>query len=382
LLSARDAAVPGLAEPLVKLSEWLRGQGDVTGAITAVQRATAGRTPSRELLPAYYALAMLLEEHGDLRSAATTLQKVVEYDYGFRDAAQRLQTISGMLAAEDSSGAVRLAANDAPSPDPTGRYTIEEEIGRGGMGVVYRAHDTRLGRTVAIKVLHAKQHTPDAIRRFEREARAAAALSHPGIVHIYDFDRGFGSYFIAMEHVSGPTLIALLRTDPTFVRWNLKALMRQIVDAVAYAHAAHVVHRDLKPANMVLADRKQVKILDFGIARRIDDHESTASGATGTPYYMAPEQILGEQPDERTDVYALGVTFFLMTTGKLPFASGNVLRAHLEQQPPDPKTLVPDLDEALRRLILRCLAKNPDDRYRSGAALLAAVSTRTEELLR
>ena len=382
LLSSRDAAVPALAEPLVKLSEWLRSQGDTTGAITAVQRATAGRTPSRELLPAFYALAQLLEEHGDLRAAATTLQKVVEYDYGFRDAAQRLQAISGMLAAEDSSGAVRMAAADTPTPDPTGRYTIAEEIGRGGMGVVYRAHDTRLGRTVAIKVLHARQHTPEAIRRFEREARAAAALSHPGIVHIYDFDRGFGSYFIAMEYVSGPTLIALLRSDPTFVRWNLKALMRQIVDAVAYAHAAHVVHRDLKPANMILADRKQIKILDFGIARRIDDHEATASGATGTPYYMAPEQILGEQPDERTDVYALGVTFFLMATGKLPFASGNVLRAHLEQQPPDPKTLVPDLDEALRRLILRCLAKNPDDRYRNGAALLAAVATRSEELLR
>ena len=151
--------------------------------------------------------------------------------------------------------------------------------------------------------------------------------------------------------------------------------MRQVVDAVSYAHELHVVHRDLKPANMILADRRQVKILDFGIARRLDELDLSASGATGTPYYMAPEQVLGENPDERTDIYALGVTFFQLATGTLPFATGNILRAHLEQPAPDPQALAPDLEPAVSHLILRCLAKDPDRRPRDGAALLAALDS-------
>jgi serine/threonine-protein kinase len=155
---------------------------------------------------------------------------------------------------------------------------------------------------------------------------------------------------------------------------HLIAIMRQAVDAVAYAHERHVVHRDLKPANMILADRRQVKILDFGIARRLDELDLSASGATGTPYYMAPEQVLGENPDERTDIYALGVTFFQLATGTLPFSTGNILRAHLEQPAPDPQALAPDLEPALSHVILKCLAKEPDRRPRNGAALLAALT--------
>jgi serine/threonine protein kinase len=118
-----------------------------------------------------------------------------------------------------------------------------------------------------------------------------------------------------------------------------------------------------------------VKILDFGIARRLDELNLSASGATGTPYYMAPEQILGEDPDARTDIYALGVTLFQMATGSLPFATGNILRAHLEQTPPDPQALAPDLEPALSHLIVRCLAKDREQRPRDGAALLAALSS-------
>ena len=154
--------------------------------------------------------------------------------------------------------------------------------------------------------------------------------------------------------------------------------MRQIVDGVTYAHASHVVHRDLKPANMILAERRQIKILDFGIARRLDELDLSASGATGTPYYMAPEQILGEEPDERTDVYALGVTFFQAATGKLPFVTGNVLRAHLEQPPPDPQGLAPDLEPSISHVILRCLSKERAQRPRDGSALLAALNALSE----
>ncbi|MFH1175896.1 MAG: serine/threonine-protein kinase [Acidobacteriota bacterium] len=365
LLSSYAGTFPNLAEPLATLADWLEQQGELTAAVSAVQRATAGMSTTRQLLPALYTQAHLLESLHDFAAAASLWQRIVDFDYAYRDAAERLK-----LAAAASRPA---PATVSAAAEPAARYVIEGELGRGGMGVVYQARDERLGRTVAIKVLNPRQHTPEALRRFEREARSAAGLSHPGIVHIYDFDRGFGSSYIAMEYVAGPTLNQLLREEAAFVRRNLLILMRQIGEAVAYAHGQRVVHRDLKPANMILAERRQVKILDFGIARRLGEQELTASGASGTPYYMAPEQILGEEPDERTDIYSLGVTFYQMATGALPFSTGNVLRAHLEQAPPDPRPLAPDLDPSLAAVMLRCLAKDPAERFRDGSALLAAL---------
>ncbi len=364
LLSRHAGTFPSLAPQLEALAERFAEQGEITTAISAVQRATAGLPVSRETLPALYVQASLLERHGDLRAADAVWRSILAFDYAYRDAAQRLRQLSERRGVEESSG-TRPAVADA-----TDRYILEEELGRGGMGVVYRARDTRLHRVIAIKILHPHQHTEDALRRFEREARSAAALSHPGIVHVYDFDRGFGSTFIAMELVSGQDLNQLLRSEPAFVRSSLPDLLDQIADAVAYAHARQVVHRDLKPANMVLADRLRVKILDFGIARRLDDVDQSSTGATGTPFYMAPEQIVGEDPDTRTDIYSLGVTFFQLATGMLPFAAGNVLRAHLEQPPPDPRSLAPGLSEPVSHLILDCLAKEPDQRPRDGTALL------------
>jgi eukaryotic-like serine/threonine-protein kinase len=379
LLSSCEGTFPALASELAQLADWLLTAADVTTAIGAVQRATAGQETSRELLPALYALALLLEQHGDLRAAEGAWQRILDFDYSYRDVAARLQAASLRRAAPEQrlpSGPLpgQEVPADAAATDPGARYQLGPELGRGGMGVVYKAQDKRLGRTIALKVLSSSQLNPEAIRRFEREARAAAALSHPGIVHIYDFDRGFGSFFISMEFISGSTLNQLLKAEPLFIRRHLLTLLHQIADAVAYAHERHVVHRDLKPANMILADRRQVKILDFGIARRLDDIDLASSGATGTPLYMAPEQILNEEPDERTDVYALGVTFFQLVTGALPFASGNVLRAHLEQPPPDPLTMAPDADPGVCHLILRCLAKSRDDRPRDGSALLAAIA--------
>lgn len=376
LLSTYAGSFPHLAPHLVKLARWLDAAGDTAAAIGAVQRATAGHPVSHDLLPAWYALALLLEKNGDLRAAEGALEKIVEFDYTFEDAAQRLQAIGARRAAAEAAASHRAAATEPGEDvftDPSVRYVLGDLIGRGGMGAVYRAQDTRLGRTIAVKILNPKQHTPETIRRFEREARAAAALSHAGIVHVYDFDRGFDSYFIAMELVEGPTLGQLVREEPAFVRSYFFLIARQILDAVAYAHEHHVIHRDLKPANMVFAQRRQIKILDFGIARRLDEMDGGASGATGTPFYMAPEQILGDDPSERSDIYSLGVTFFQLLTGSLPFPAGNVLRAHLEQPPPNPRDLAPDLDPELAALILRCLEKQPERRPHSARELLEAI---------
>ena len=378
LLSRYGGVYPSLASQLVDVAQDLR-RSDKGAAVAALQRATAGVPLSADLLPAVALQAELLEELGDLAGAERAWQRVLEFDYSFRDAAQRLQRLQAARAKERELRQAGAGPPTPPPPDASQRYVLEKELGRGGMGIVYRARDTKLGRTVAIKILHPRQHSPEALRRFEREARAAAALSHPGIVHIYDFGQGFGSSFLVMEYVAGPTLHQLLKEEPAFIRANLLVLMLQAAEAVGYAHSQHVVHRDLKPANFILADRKQLKILDFGIARRLDELDLSQSGVTGTPYYMAPEQILNEQPDERSDVYSLGVTFFQLATGTLPFPSGNVIKAHLEQAPPDPKALNPELEPALCHLILRCLEKDPAKRPRDGNALAAALRSLLEE---
>ncbi len=376
LLSRFGGVYPSLVTELVDVANFLR-KHDTKAAVAALQRATAGVPDSRDLLPALYLQAQLLEELGDLRAAEEVLGRVVVIDYNYHDAHEALQRVR--RARQESRALATPSGPPTPPPDASQRYVLEQELGRGGMGIVYRARDTRLGRTVAIKILHPRQHSPEALRRFEREARAAAALSHPGIVHIYDFGQGFGSSFLVMEYVAGPTLHQLLKEEPAFVRANLLALMLQAAEAVGYAHTHHVVHRDLKPANFILAERKQLKILDFGIARRLDELDLSQSGVTGTPYYMAPEQILNEQPDERSDVYSLGVTFFQLATGTLPFPSGNVIKAHLEQAPPDPQALSPGLEPALCHLILRCLEKDPAKRPRDGNALAKEIRLLVEE---
>lgn len=380
LLSRYGGVYPSLAEQLLDVASYLQARGLREEAVSALQRATAGVVVTSELLPVLYKQAELLEQIGDVRGAEEVWQRLVAFQYGFRDAAARLQRVRQERLERERLRAATASAPPTPPPqDPSLRYVLEQELGRGGMGIVYRARDARLGRTVAIKILHPRQHTPDALRRFEREARAAAALSHPGIVHIYDFGQGFGSSFLVMEYVAGPTLHQLIKDEPAFIRANLLALMLQAAEAVGYAHSHHVIHRDLKPANFILAERKQLKILDFGIARRLDELDLGQSGVTGTPYYMAPEQILNEQPDERSDVYSLGVTFFQMATGTLPFPTGNVIKAHLEQPPPDPQALNPDLELALSHLILRCLEKDPAKRPRDGNALAAALRVLVEE---
>jgi serine/threonine-protein kinase len=259
-------------------------------------------------------------------------------------------------------------AQPAPAPSTAEqRYEIQQELGRGGMGVVYRALDTRLQRDVALKVLRATSAEETA--RLEREARVAATLNHPGIVTIYDFRPGFGGHFIVMEYVPGEPLDQLIRTDRERVRRSLVTILIRLADAVAFAHSRHVVHRDLKPGNILLTPSLDVKILDFGIAARLDIDAPKESQVCGTPFYMSPEQIRGEVPTPASDVYSLGATAFHLATGRPPFPRGDVINAHLEQPAPDPREQAPDLQPALARVILRCLAKEPQDRYPSAFAL-------------
>lgn len=239
------------------------------------------------------------------------------------------------------------------------------------MGVVYKARDTRLERDVAIKVL--RETAPEVAARLEDEAKTAATLNHPGIVTIFDFEAGFGGYFIAMEFVPGEALDQVVRSARQRISTNLHLILTRLADAVAYAHQHRVIHRDLKPANILLTPDFEVKVLDFGIAARLDLTSGRDLRIYGTPYYMAPEQIRGKRPTPATDVYSFGTTAFHLATGRPPFNEGSIIDAHLRQAPPDILDLEPQLNPRLAELIHRCLEKDPNNRFTTGSELHQAL---------
>ncbi len=268
--------------------------------------------------------------------------------------------------------------------DGAHRYRLDERIATGGMGVVWRATDTRLNRPVAVKVLkHEYADDPQFRTRFEYEARNAAALQHPGIAGVFDYnsDPGpdhAGSPYLVMELVEGQPLSTLLAQakgsgralDPAVVR----DLILQTADALAVAHRAGIVHRDVKPANLIVTPDRRVKVTDFGIARAADDAQITRTGAVmGTPQYLSPEQARGNPSVPASDVYSLGVVAFECLTGRRPFEADSPIAtalAHLQQPVPD---LPSDLPEDLRTIVRRALAKEPAERYADGAELAAAL---------
>ncbi len=375
LLQEHPGPVPDIPDVVLDMAEHWRRKGEPGQAVGCLQRAVLGVALRTGRLEPAVALARCLFEDGEADAALVQIKRVLETDYGYQPARELHQAI---LAAQTSSDLLdtRAAAAGGGSPPslpgrPEERYAILNELGRGGMGVVYRAVDARLERDVAIKVL--RTTSPEEAARLEQEAKAAATLSHPGIVTVFDFEAGFGGYFIVMECVRGEPLDRLLRTDPARIQRTLGPLLFRLADAVAYAHTHNVIHRDLKPGNVLLTDDGKVKVLDFGIAARLGSGEGTQAGVCGTPFYMAPEQIRGELPSPGSDIYAFGATAFHLATGRPPFPRGNVIDAHLNQEPPDPISLNPALDPELAATILRCLAKLPHERFRSMTAVRDAL---------
>ena len=264
-----------------------------------------------------------------------------------------------------------------------GLYEIEAEIGRGGMAVVYRALDVRLRRKVALKVLPPELAFRQEVKtRFLREAEMAARLSHPNIVPIYSVDEADGIVYFAMGLVEGESLAARLATEPRPPIGTVRRILREVADALHYAHAHGVVHRDIKPDNILLdaASGGRAMVTDFGIARAAEgDQRLTVTGiAVGTPAYMSPEQAMGEREvDGRADIYALGVVGYQMLAGELPFQATNtpaMLMKHLSERPRALAQLRPDLPENLVHAIDRALAKGRGERWHDAEAFRVALA--------
>ncbi len=253
-----------------------------------------------------------------------------------------------------------------------GRYIIEREIGRGGMAVVYKAHDPHLDRSVAIKLIRKGAFTGDQLEtlpeRFRREARALAKLDHPNIVKVLDYGEFEGATYLVMEYLEGITLKEVRK--PLRVEMAVR-LLRPIGEALEYVHDHGILHRDVKPSNIMITATKKVMLTDFGIAKWLEDRSDqfTLTGAgigIGTPEYMAPEQGLGKKIDARADMYALTVVFYELISGRKPFSGETpleVLTKQVSDPIPDPRTIIPELNESVKKFLDRAMAKKPEDRY-------------------
>jgi predicted Ser/Thr protein kinase len=256
-----------------------------------------------------------------------------------------------------------------------GRYEITGELGRGAMGVVYKALDPTIGRTVALKTMRLDVHGLDAqemVRRFQNEARAAGVLNHPNIVTIYDAGEEDGIFYIAMEFIEGTTLQEMLTEQRVLATDEVVQLTRQICRGLDYAHSNGIVHRDIKPANIMITANGTVKIMDFGIAKSGGQVTNTGQ-VLGTPNYMSPEQVKGRPLDGRSDLFSMGVILYEMMTGEKPFVGQNVttiIYKIVNETPITPRDLDVTVHPGLSAIVTKALAKAPDDRYQTGADLV------------
>jgi eukaryotic-like serine/threonine-protein kinase len=251
-----------------------------------------------------------------------------------------------------------------------GNYKITEKLGEGGMGAVYKGVDLMLEREVAIKALRPELASqPQVVERFRSEAVTLAKLNHQNIAALYSFFRQGDEFFMVMEFMRGRTLDEIVSKSGPMSCEEAVPLFCHALEGIGYAHRLGIIHRDIKPANMMLTDDGTLKVMDFGIARVLGTARMTRAGnLIGTIEYMSPEQVRGQETDERADIYALGVLLFELLTGRLPFASENeyeLMKMQIEHAPPAPRSLAPHIPEAVERAILKAMAKRPEDRFQS-----------------
>src|ERR1700681_1489779 len=258
-----------------------------------------------------------------------------------------------------------------------GRYRVISRVGSGGMADVYCAEDVQLGRRVAVKMLH-ERFAADAefVERFRREASSAAGLSHANIVSVYDRGEWGGTYYIVMEYLDGRSLDSVVREEAPLPAGRAIEITEQVLRAARFAHRRGVVHRDLKPHNVIIDDEGSVNVTDFGIARAGASEITQTGSIMGTARYLSPEQAQGLPVSARSDLYAIGVMLYELLTGTVPFEGESVVAIalrHLSEPPRPPSSLVPSISPSLDAIVLRALAKNPEERFADADEFLAAL---------
>jgi hypothetical protein len=265
-----------------------------------------------------------------------------------------------------------------------GRYRVQSTLGSGGMAVVYKAEDAILGRTVALKTLHRRYaEIPSFRRRFRQEARAMACLDHENIVKVYDISQDGEVPFIVAECVAGRDIGSLLNGHGEYLNEQFaRRMATQLLRALSYAHRQGVIHRDIKPSNILVTAGGVVKVADFGIARIVEEDGAEAGKPgeiVGSARYMSPEQLMGKEATPRSDVYSVGILLYHCLTGRPPFSGGvrALAHKHIHEAPPPPRKLNRKISPDMEAVILKALAKDPDDRYPSATAMLGDIEVQT-----
>lgn len=321
-----------------------------------------------------YELASEAERAHQPNLAREIFTSLASATHPFRDAPQRAAAFEELLQVERPDAGPRAGSHElamVAAAFADSRFVILDEINRGSMGVIYRARDKVLDEIVALKVLNDYLAVdPVALERFKREARAAKRLAHPNIVRIHDMYEIGPKRLLSMEYIAGQDLKTLLRQRGPLPCHEVVRLAKAVCEALAYAHKLQIVHRDIKPANIMIAEDGRVKVTDFGIAKFVGpapDVTRSGSQVIGTPLYMSPEQIKGDEVDARSDLYSLGVTLYELLAGTPPFVEGNIEYHHLHTPAPPLPVAVPlELAEAIHR----CMAKDPSKRFQSAEELL------------
>ncbi|HLG20003.1 MAG TPA: protein kinase [Bdellovibrionota bacterium] len=337
-----------------------------------------------------YNLAVVSDQTQSQTNALELIERMLAQDLVERSAVDKAQNVRKLLSDRaftrmskvgliPTSGGLFAASDKALSHTSTTplprRYSVIKEVGRGGMGIVYTAKDTTLDRIVALKILPSSlKANEQAVKTFFREAKAAAALNHPNIVTVHDLGTQDGEYYIAMEYIEGNTLKDILKKRGKLSTKSVAEILRQLLDALKYAHSKNIVHRDLTTNNIMWTKQQTIKIMDFGLAKVIRELMSEQSIVGGTPSFMSPEQTLGRPIDHRTDLYSLGICIFEMCLGELPFKKGDLGFHHVNTPPPIPKELDPNLPDVLNQMILKCLEKDPVNRFQNAAEIQALLA--------
>lgn len=360
-------------------------------AFNKYKSALGNAAPSKANVDILYKMARTADDANVPQQALRLYESVIGIDYYYQDASERATNIRKKLdqagARQQALGANESGAFASPVPlrQPSGqhslvpkasapsRYEILEEVARGGMGIVYKARDTVLDRVVAYKILSSNLKTNKvAVKYFLREAQAAAKMSHPNIVTVFDAGEQDGEYYMAMEFVEGQTLKQLVNRQGAFPEKLVRYIFVHVCRGLTYAHERGLVHRDVKPGNLMLTRDRTVKIMDFGLAKFVQEVQANHTRAIGTPYYMSPEQVLGKDLDGRSDIYSLGVSMFECATGRVPFEKGDLSYHHLNTAAPHIRDLNGEMSEELDAVIFRCMAKQPEDRFASAHELMLA----------
>jgi HAMP domain-containing protein len=348
----------------------------ITGPVRRLALAT------RQVQDGDYSVDIEVKSADEIGILAQAFKSLVEDLKEKAALVEYMMQASGVAATTPIAGA---AAGDVLRPGSVfaSRYEVKELLGAGGMGVVYRAFDRELQEPVAIKTLRSQALAGGnvALERFKQEIRLARRIAHRNVVRTYDLGEVGGTYYLTMEYVEGTSLKQLIASRGKLPVPVTLTIGKQLCRALEVAHAEGVIHRDIKPQNMVVEPNGFLKVMDFGIARLANPPQgkglTEAGTSIGTPDYMSPEQLSGVELDARSDLYAAGVVLFECVTGRVPFEAETtwaLVAKHLEEEPPDPRSLNAEVPEPLAIVILKAMAKQPADRFQSAAEMHDALA--------